>query len=255
VFNLKEFAVLGLEPRDISVYEALYKHGRASLRSLAQTTGLNRGTVYEVVKKLLDVGMVTFTQVGERRHYTAVEPEVILSLIRERHDQLQQLEIAARSYANQLRTNKVLTGSGYLARFFEGDEGVAAILRDVLQTVKKLDSKSYEVISSQHVSSFIYNNFRSFSRQRIKLGLFVRVISDVASSEKLILAKRRQLPSGSGEFKKALDAYIIFYGNKMALISLNELNQLSGIVVTDTGITDTQRVIFERLWQELKPQA
>lgn len=244
--DIKDYSAIGLEPRDMRVYESLYRLGKASLRTLAQNTGLNRGTVYEIIKKLLDLGMVTFTQIGERRRYTAAEPEILTTLIQERRDRLQGLESATKDYAAGLRDQRQLSGKGYPASFFEGDEGVAAILRDVLQTVKTGDSKTYDVISSQRVSNFIYNNFRSFSRRRIRLGLFVRVLSDAAAIDPPVLADRRQLTSG----QSTLDSYTIIYGHKLALITLSETNILSGIIVTDAGVAGTHRAIFEQLWQQ-----
>ncbi|HVS58599.1 MAG TPA: helix-turn-helix domain-containing protein [Candidatus Saccharimonadales bacterium] len=243
--NFVDYAPLGLEPRDIRVYEALYRLKRGSLRAIAETTGLNRGTVYEIVKKLIGLGLVSFTQIGERRHYHAAKPDVLVSLIRERRDQLQQLEATATTYASQLRS-AVHQSEEYTASFYEGDEGVASILRDVLQTVQQLDEKVYCTISSRQASSFIYSNFKSFSRQRVKLGIRVRVLSDTPPSDRLVLAERRQLPLTS---QQSLNGYIMVYGDKTTLISLSDTNELSGIVITDRGTANMQRLIFEQLWQ------
>src|SRR5688572_9163929 len=126
-----DYRAIGLEPRDKVVYETLYKLDKVSLRGIAQATGMNRGTVYEIIKKLASLGLVTFTQAGERRHYSAANPEVFLSLIRERRDQLQLLEGTAEDYIKSLESRHPLPGAGYFASFYEGEEGVAAILRDV----------------------------------------------------------------------------------------------------------------------------
>jgi len=248
VARFADYAALGLEERDIIVYETLYSQAGSSVRAIAQNAGLNRGTVYETIKRLTDVGLISFTQVKQRRHYTAAEPEVFLSLIRERRDQLQQLETTAVQYAQTLQSQKEASTSGYYARFYENDDGIASILRDVLQTVQGLRPAAYCVISSQRVSSFIYDNFRSFSRQRIKLGIQVRVVADAHSSEKLVLAQRRQLAS----VIKPLSSYIIIYGDKTALISLSSTNQLSGVVIKDKGTAAMQQLIFEQLWQNAR---
>jgi sugar-specific transcriptional regulator TrmB len=240
-----DYGAIGLEPRDKIVYEALYKLDKVSLRAIAQATGMNRGTVYEVVKKLTSLGLVTFTQMGERRHYSAASPEVFLSLIRERRDQLQQLEGAADDYIKSLESRHPLPGGGYFASFYEGEEGVAAILRDVLQTMRGAEPKEYCVFSSKQASQFIYSNFRSFSRQRVKNGVFVRVVSDQPAHEKVVLAERRQLPAG----RQVLNGYTIVYGDKTALISVGETNALSAVVITDRGVANMQRLVFERLWQ------
>ena len=245
-----DYRAIGLEPRDKIVYETLYKLERVSLRAIAQATGMNRGTVYEIIKKLAGLGLVTFTQIGERRHYSAAPPEVFLSLIRDRRDQLQQLETATDRYIEALESRQPLPGAGYFASFYEGEEGVAAILRDVLQTVGNMQSKEYYSISSRYITNFIYNNFRNFSRQRVKNGIFVKVVSDLPPKEKVVLAERRQLPAGS----QTLNGYTLIYGDKTAIISINETNMLSAVVITDNGVANMQRLIFEQLWSSLDPK-
>lgn len=243
-----DYQAIGLEPRDKIVYETLYKLEKVSLRAIAQSTGMNRGTVYEIVKKLSSMGLVTFTQVGERRHYSAADPQAFLSLIRERRDHLQQLEVAADDYVKALESRQPLPGAGYFASFYEGEEGVAAILRDVLQTMGNADRKEYCVFSSERASNVIYTRFKSFSRQRIKSGIFVRVISDRPPLEKVVMAERRQLPPG----RQFLNGYTLVYGDKTALVSVSDTNVLSAVVITDNGVANMQRLVFEQLWNSLE---
>lgn len=242
-----DYRAIGLEPRDKIVYETLYKLDKVSLRAIAQAAAMNRGTVYEIIKKLTTLGLVTFTQVGERRNYSAAKPEVFLSLIRERREQLQQLESAADEYIEELESKHPLPGGGHFASFYEGEEGVAAILRDVLQTVGALEQKEYCVFSSQHASSFIYNNFKSFTRKRVKLGIFVRVVSDRSPLEKVVMAERRQLPAG----RQFLNGYTLVYGSKIALVTVGEMNSLAAVVITDNGLANMQRLVFDQLWNSL----
>lgn len=243
-----DFQAIGLEPRDRVVYETLHKMDKGSLRAIAAATGMNRGTVYEIIKKLTAQGIVTFTQTGERRHYAAANPEVFTSLIRERRERLQQLEGAAGEYVKFLEARSPLPGAGYFASFYEGEEGVATILRDVLQTVEALDSKEYFVFSSERASSVLYNRFKNFSRQRIKRGIFVRVISDRPPLEKVVMAERRLLPTT----RQFLNSYTLVYGDKTALISVGETNLLSAVVITDNGVANMQRLVFEQLWAALE---
>jgi hypothetical protein len=140
-----------------------------------------------------------------------------------------------------------LPGAEYFASFYEGDEGVAAILRDVLETMRSIELKEYCVISSQRASDRMYHNFKSFSRQRIKAGIFVRVISDRPPTDKVVLAERRQLPDN----RQFLNGYTLIYGDKTALVSVGEANMLSSIVITDRGVANMQRLVFEQLWDGL----
>lgn len=239
-----DYASIGLEPRDMHIYETLYINEDSSLRTLASLTGLNRGTVYEVVKKLMGLGLITFHQTGQRRRYTAANPQVLTALIGDQHERLKQLESTASSYARLLEANR-REQSDFVANFYEGDEGIAVILRDVLQTLHDKDIHEYSVISSRLVSNFLYANFKGFSRKRIEQGIFVRVLADTLASTETELAERRQLPVSA----EHLNGYLIIYGDKTALISLAETNQLSGIIIHDKGIRNMQQLIFEQLWQ------
>jgi HTH-type transcriptional regulator, sugar sensing transcriptional regulator len=245
-----DYRTIGLEPRDKIVYETLFKLDKISLRSIAQATGMNRGTVYEVIKKLTTLGLITFTQVGERRQYSAASPEVFLSLIREKRDQLQVLEHAAEGYIKSLESKKPIPGAGYFASFYEGEEGVAAILRDVLHTLRDVEQPEYCVISSERASSIIYNRLKNYSRQRIQAGIFVRVIADRPPTGKVVQAERRMLPRGH----ETLNGYTLVYGDKTALISVGETNMLSAVVITDKGAANMQRLIFQQLWDSLEDQ-
>ena len=46
--------------------------------------------------------------------------------------------------------------------------------------------------------------------------------------------------------------YIIIYNKKVALISLDKSNNPIGMIIADQGIFQTQKMIFEYIWQTLK---
>jgi len=41
------------------------------------------------------------------------------------------------------------------------------------------------------------------------------------------------------------------YGDKVALVSVGETNMLSAVVITDNGVANMQRLVFEQLWNSL----
>lgn len=46
-------ASLGLRRADVATYEALLAHGSISIRKLAAKSGINRGSTYEALKRLV----------------------------------------------------------------------------------------------------------------------------------------------------------------------------------------------------------
>jgi HTH-type transcriptional regulator, sugar sensing transcriptional regulator len=242
------YKLLGLEPRDMQVYESLYGLQKGSLRAIAAATNNNRGTVYEIIKKLVDLGVVTFNQVGQRRYYQAAPPEVFRDLLAEQAAKIRQAEVAATDYVKKLRAQKIAPESAHFASFYEGYEGVAAILRDVLGTMRDADDKCYYVFSTPKVSEFLYVNFPNFSRQRVQENLFVKVIALGPPGEEPVMAERRNLSAPADMVQRG---YTIIYGDKTALISLDEQNVPYAVVIDNPSLTNIQKLTFQNAWASL----
>lgn len=247
--SLFDFSEIGLDTRDRRVYEALLASPQSSLRKLAADTGINRGSVYESVKKLAEQGLVSSLEVGKQRRYTAAEPASIIELIKERRDELTIAERQAIAYVKQLQSKPELSvGAAQFAQFYEGTEGVAAVLRDVIATCRNLETPNYRAISTKDVREFIYENFRNFTQRRIAENISVRVIAVGIGGTQDDLAERRWLESTRSD---APNCYTLIYGNKTAFINMGEGNMLSSIVIDNPGVANLQKELFDRLWETL----
>lgn len=244
-----DFTHIGLETRDKRVYEALVQNPGSSLRKLATDTGINRGSVYESMKRLAEKGLVGSIEVGKQRRYSAADPSAIVELLRETRDGLKAAEQAAERYARALEPVAAHNTEAPFATFYEDTEGVAAVLRDVLATCRGgRNGSAYRVISTKQVREYIYENFRNFTQKRIAEGVSVRVIAVGTGGGQDQLSERRWLESHRGD---APNCYTIIYGNKTAFITINEANMLSAFVIDNPGTTHLQKEIFDRLWDSL----
>ena len=242
-----DFSEIGLENRDKRVYEALVLSPQSSLRKIAADTGINRGSVYESVKKLTESGLVGSIEIGKQRRYTAADPSAIAELIRERRDQLDASERRAAHYIATLEVTPEIAALAPFATFYEDTDGVAAILRDVISTCRET-GQAYRVISTKHVREFIYHNFRNFTQRRIAEDIAVRVIAVGTGGSQDSLSERRWLEATRGD---APNCYTLIYGNKTAFISLTDTNVLSGIVIDNGGVAQLQKELFDHLWNTL----
>ena len=71
-------AQLGISNRQTDIYLALLKLGPSSIRDIAASVGINRGTVYEELKRLRTMSLVTYFPQGKRRFFCAEPPEVLV---------------------------------------------------------------------------------------------------------------------------------------------------------------------------------
>ena len=239
---------LGVSSLDARIYLLLLKHGSLSIRTLAAQTQSNRGIVYESLKSLTKIGLVAYTQKNQRKSYIAESPEAIRALISERQQTLNRLEIEASQIIPNLMAYDRRKLEEPAVAFYEGDEGIATILRDVIATTSALPDKSYRVYSSKSLRKYLYRRFPSFTKRRIAAEIFVRAIAIGEGGEPDVLSERRWL-----NFARpgALSAYTIIYGSKLAMISLSADGTPYGVVIDEPGVAQMQMQIFDHLWESL----
>lgn len=241
-----DFSQIGLTNRDKRVYEALLNNPQSSLRTVAEVTGINRGSVFESVKDLMRAGLVTKITIGKRQRYRAKDPEILHEIISEHRQELLAQHASVDQYIKQF----VGVGSDptqfHFASFYEGDEGTAAMLRDVLKTCRRESISRYRVISSPRVSRYLYNNFPHFTRERIKQGLFVRVLRQGKPLRELAAdAETRYLSNENVD----TGCYTIIYGGKVAIIAIDEYNNTSGVIIDQSNFATIQKMLFDASWR------
>jgi len=239
---------LGLNISDAETYAALLKLESTSIRKIAADTGINRGTTYESLKRLTDIGLVSVRQNGKREQYTAESPQAIYEIIRDRRRDLLDVSEQARKVIPDILARKASLQGRPLVRYYEGESGVTTILKDVLQTCRVMDDPEYIAYSSSRVRHFLYRQFPQFTDRRIADGIKVKVIAIGAGGDEAPKAERKWLPDpGDG----GISSYTIVYNNKVATISIAADDTPYGVIVEDSGAAAMQRLLFEQLWRVL----
>jgi len=239
---------LGISQNEAETYQALLQSNSVSIRKIAVQTGINRGTTYEALKKLLSIGLVSVKQTGKREQYTAESPEKIYDIIRDMRRDLLDASNAAKQIVPHLLAHQASTAGRPLVRYYEGDEGVAIILKDVLSTCVLLEDPLYYAYSSGPVRQFLYRKFPQFTERRIAADIRVKVIAVGEGGEIAEKSERKWLPNPP---EGGISSYTIIYGNKHAVISITSTGTPYGVVVEDTGANAMQRLLFEQLWKTL----
>lgn len=242
------FKQLDVSEQELQIYTTLLKNDNASIRHIATLTGINRGTAYELLKALVVKGLLSTKRVGQRDYYAAESPEKILTLLQDKRKDLWHAQQTAKDIVPLLLADTVHTAGRPLVRYYEDDEGVVTILKDVLQTCRTLDQPEYAAYSSKPLRQYLYRKFPSFTEKRVQEGISVKVIAIGDGGDDAPQAERRWLYDKDGE---ATSSYMIVYGNKVAHISISEDLTPYGVVIEDAGVANMQRTLFMNIWQQL----
>ncbi|MBT4520111.1 MAG: TrmB family transcriptional regulator [Halieaceae bacterium] len=238
---------LDLNDRQIRIYQALLRLGPASIRDVAAESGVNRGSTYESLKQLATRGIVSYFPKGKRRVFQAEDPQRLLTLGESKQQALSVAMDHLRKDivpALQQTQNEFSLGN---VRFYEGDDGVELVLRDILDSSARNPARGYAVISTKTLREHLYRPFPNFTRQRVSRGINVRVIAVGEGGDEADLAERKWLPASD-----ATDAsYIAIYPPKVAMITLANRNYPVVVIIDSAAIASTQQILFDTLWQFL----
>ena len=238
------FDQLGLSPREALLYQTLLQLGHASIRDIAEKSGINRGSAYESLKQLQNKGIVSYFPKGKRRFFSAENPDILLKIA---EDKKLNLDKAIDSLKHTIIPSLHQQQPDYHqtnVRYYEGDDGIEWVLRDILNVVSEQDHKEYCVFSSKPIRPFLYRPFPNYTKQRVKLGINVKVIALGDGGEEAELSERKWIRT-----EGAVDAsYIAIYPPKCAIISLASNNFPSAVVLESEDIAKAQQIIFNTLW-------
>jgi len=81
---------LGLSDNEASTYITLLRLGSATPSELSQKTNIHRINLYDLLLRLQEKGLVSYSIVGKRKTYEATEPKRLIDLIEEKRKTLQE---------------------------------------------------------------------------------------------------------------------------------------------------------------------
>ncbi len=238
----------GFNQKDIQIYLDIFKHGQSYVSSIAGRTGIDRTTVYSVVKRLLKQGIISQTKMNDVRAYMPISAEVFIDKVDRDIDELKAQRKAASLFASELTK---LGRKSFLEpkiKIYEGDNGVINLYEQTLKysgdqqksflTIKSIPASLKKFLQQQFIESKKKKNV--FSRVLIVDNKVSRNYKelDFKSNRETRLVK-----------KHAFDLYseIVLYGGKnVAIIDFHQ--QIYGLVIESETLFKTMEALFDLVW-------
>lgn len=240
---------LGLNDKDIIIYKKLLENGASSVRDLALLSGLNRGTTYDVLKKLQDLGLVSYYHQDTKQNFVAEDPEKILKLAKARAEEIKEASDKLNELIPELKSLQDVGGEKPVTKFYAGKNGIKYILEDILTQLKTSGVKEYYVYSAEGVREDVYEAYPDFSKKRIKNKIYAKTISLSEGGGTYGLDERKWLKTSNRAAENM--TYIIIYTGHCAFIARDLNNKPVGVIIENRMIYETQKTIFLQLWKLL----
>ncbi len=222
--------LLGLSDKEVKIYLANLRLGSSLVQKIANFANLNRTSAYDLLSSLEQKGFATHTISSGKKYYQAIQPKNIISLLKERESLVKDILPELNSISNN-------AGKRPNVEVYIGKNGLKTIFEGILN-----EAKSFDTISSKdNLLKLFEFYFPNFVEQRKKKGIKVRLIGDSQPLDKQIPFKK---------IKKPLKTATLLYRGKIAMISLDKKEPI-GILIDEKNFYETQKIMFDLLWDNL----
>jgi len=247
-----ELKTLGLSDKEIDVYVAGLKLGSTTINKLSQSARVKRSTVYVVLERLKQRGLVSQGLKRARKIYEMADPEKFLKLVKEEKEKIKEKEESVRKAVASL---KVIANKSAFASDIKIYEGYDATM-EVLVEISKTKSPTYNFYSSHY---FPLEDYEKIKKAVAKFNTAKRM----AKSKIYVITD--QVPLTSKFFPSADEDIreFRFLPEDIKLPAMIDVNEdvvvlssvrdgYSCIVIKNKTIADTLRIIHGIVWQSLE---
>lgn len=236
---------LGLSEKEARAYVAILELGSASIKPVAQRSGVKRTSIYNFIDQLVGMGLVTKAKVGRATHYQAAPPSRLAELQRERLKAIDQALPEFVALYNTLSTKPRIY-------YFEGPEQVKNIVREELNCKKQASYIWPDETTTEAVGGRRF--MQKIDTERIKKGVLIRSLRAHEPTKHLFETSRQ-----GKDYLREVRFAPLEYKVKMAM-GLYDTGKVSffgnegfGILIDSKDLHQLLSLLFELLWQKSKP--
>lgn len=247
----KALRLLGLSSNAIKFYLASYKHGLASIGSIAKLIHIDRSSAYLALGQLEAKGLIEEEKNSKRKKVYARPPQAILSRLRSESRKLRNQCLDIENQLPELLAEYSKKDKQPVLQFFSGLDGLKQISDDILESAQN----ELLVFSNQKEEKRVFNkvDHQEFVKARMDKNIKVRVLSpDTEEAQNLKKQDARSLRETRiiKQSKIPFTNEIYIYGDKIAMLEF--VDEIQGFIVKSRAFHQAQKWIFEELWEKYK---
>lgn len=240
----------GLDAIAAEIYLVLVDYGESTVPQVLQHTELSRASVYDALADLLAKEYVEYRKEGRNAFYKPLHPNKLFGLLEERKREVALLEGEMGETIRSLVGSYNLSQNKAGVRFFEGEEGMQAILEDSLTSKETI----LTFADIEAINTHIDDVNTAYVKKRDDLGIKKRAIiadtpfaRDYLKTYHVDTTDIRFIGGKAHPFKNVMQ----IYDGKVSYLTLTK-EKMVGVIIQDQEVYDMHRSLFEYIWSTLK---
>ena len=242
----QELISIGLNEKEAKVYLSSLELGQSVVQEIARKAGVNRATGYFVIDALMQRGLMSSFHKGKKQFFIAADPERLIEILEQEKETLEKKKEGLKKVIPQLKSLNNKQQGRPLVRYYEGKEGVTAMVDEVLKAASGTVHMAYSVDAVNDV--FEEKDVKRWRKIRVDRNVQMKVIYTYKDGELMNVPNSENTKVPFDKFPITCD--IAVYGNKVRIASL--ANRLVGIVIEDEEIAKSMEAILKLALESAK---
>ncbi len=246
---------LGIDQTEAKVYFRLLENGSRAAGPLAHDLGIARATLYGILERLKETGLVTESSREAVKIFVAEPPEKVTLLLAERAERLEAHQKLLSGLLPQLQRADSIQLLRPTFQIYEGKTELAQAMKDML-LYSNLETLAFWPIQKM-IDALPADLHRAHNTIRIRNKLSIRAIwprgTVVSLKDYPFLGSRPELLRELRVAPEGVDASMGYwmYGTKVIFLSSRKEN--IGFVIESAEMVEMLKVHFEVLWKISTP--
>lgn len=123
---------LGFSDGQVKVYSAILEIGISTLNKIQEKTGIERRNIYDILNKLIERGLVSYTEENGKRTYQCAHPNKISEEIKKKQDSLHELKQQIPAISSLFNLSRLEVR----AEVYRGNEALKTLMEEALNYPK-----------------------------------------------------------------------------------------------------------------------
>lgn len=234
----EELEEYGLTEKEAKLFLISLKTGETTANRLSELINLPRSTVYDLLQKLINQGLISTTIKENKAYYIANNPKVLLKSLDDKRYKIKRILPHLINIQNQIHDKPI-------AEIYEGRKGIIFALDSILNNAKSIkligNRENAIKVIEYHPDNFIANRIA----RKIPIKQILEDSPEARKLKSLKFSEVRYLES----IKNSKNV-IFIYGDTVINLILGA--ELSVIKIQSKEYTQSQEILFDLLWKIAK---
>ncbi|HRY82560.1 MAG TPA: helix-turn-helix domain-containing protein [Candidatus Moranbacteria bacterium] len=240
-----------LNDNEKKVLASLYNLEDGAVNKIAKETLINRTTLYPILEKLAEKGLVSKIKAEGKIRFQPISKEEFSLWAERKEKELKENNKELLCWIDRQGENKKTSLASEI-KYFEGMEGIKSLYADTWRENRE------KIIYAITDYKSAYENMGNFFRKdyfpaRIGHGVWIKNLIPESPEGRKDLKTAKEMLREMKFIKlfRDLDIEVNIYNDKIAIVAFDKKNP-SGVIIKNEKIAEAMKNIFEYLWKTAK---